>query len=1181
MKKEEIQTMLSQVDEKYIAEITESEINPDAEYAAEVSGEVEVVKHISHWRNWAAAAAALIVCVGLGVALVRPAIQRSQFEVADSAGCYDVLDSMSEEDFDKYFKGIPEESLTGLDLMSPVMQTENISPLGQKYFQTAKITFSSESGEPPVSKVQMDMENTESAHATIRIFDSRNSLTPEFEGLEPYHIDEYDVDFYGAYTVYDDTNPKYSSAEYFIYHNKLYALYTQDMTKKQTINLVYEILESDFSAKRLYLEYAMSEEDFIPYFINTEDNEDDILGNLNGSEAFSERYGKFTARVENVAPAVAKNHFNLIDIAFNDTSYSDRKAELQMMNSGNDNAIIRVYDNPELPEQLSQMTLYHLDDYDIDFYGIYRNQDTEMSHCLFAYHGKLYEIYTDNFSRKETVKLAYEVLESDFSAESLYQQYQFDIMSEEDFVPYFTYAKPDVSNLTYYKDDYYFDSQYGDFTLEVNNAVPPFRKNQFNTADYIWFNENSDRKARASMNNAEHGIQLTVYDNVQVDMNDFTTLSPYHLDDYDIDFYGLYKTHDTPIKCSTACVFRYHDRLYVMTATNFTRQETMKLVYEILDSDISAESLYQQYCGDIVHMEDSRIITLEAANELEFCKGKIPQLDVLNGENEKINGRNLGMNGEYIYNHLYDDSDLILYNDSLGYHQNEDGEQLSYTYSNAECYLHITYTSFLPDHVNLAEHYSPKITLQYPFSTPVDGQDENSRLRYWDFWLDLGSCYVNLDGLCSMNQEADFVNGLNNIVINQQQDAQEKQSTLASTNQMELCRNLVPQMVEVGDMRFNKTITALTESEPIKSVKLEYSDAKMTKGFTVNYSNMDLALADIAVPVITADQITEEGLENAGIFTEYQGFFIDCQQCLIDISLSNCTKEEMMPYLTELKNLIETYDSQNTDLQEFTQNQSYLWHGLIPEIQSFGNLKFAGVTDDSRPDYSASHYELLYQDEENPEHKLSVICSYDSNADSIQNAVGLKLGTLEAVPIMGGDGSLNAYELHAGLFNIQVNAYHCTWEELNLYLTEMDTLIEKNYHAADTILKALNEQEVCKNWIPDLWSLNNFYFQYAVTNLSLDENAPTIELFYQDKERNSSFSCIFMKNRDTTSVEDTDIDTLTDTWIVENIINVLDEMPVMMIDCHDYYVRVSAKNCSAEDAGNYLFDLSGNYREHH
>ena len=133
-------------------------------------------------------------------------------------------------------------------------------------------------------------------------------------------------------------------------------------------------------------------------------------------------------------------------------------------------------------------------------------------------------------------------------------------------------------------------------------------------------------------------------------------------------FTDFIKNHDgNPIQNSTMGIFQYHDKLYILNLTDFTRQETMKLVYEILDSDISAESLYQQYCGDFVSTEDSRTITLEEANELEFCKGMIPQLDTLTGENEQSNGRNLGMDGEYIYDNLYDDSDLLLDKDTVLY----------------------------------------------------------------------------------------------------------------------------------------------------------------------------------------------------------------------------------------------------------------------------------------------------------------------------------------------------------------------------------------------------------------------------------------------------------------------------------------------------------------------------------
>ncbi len=996
MKREEVQRMLSQVDEKYISEITESGTDSEIEYADEVSGEVEVVTHISHWRNWAAAAAALIVCVGLGAALIRPAMQRSQFQVADSAGCYDFIDSLTEEELDKYFLN-------------------------------------------------------------------------EIENLPDFPITE----------------------------------------------------------------------------------------------------TSFTSRFGNLASAVGKNLFDTMNVAFSETHDC---AEISTVNPEIGAVIARVWDNaPEL--DFSQAEAYHIDEYDVDFYGAYFQAVSEpmpASQSFFSYHGKLYNLYTDTLSKKETIRLVYEILDSDFSAKKLWLEYG---MSDEDFIPYFTYAKPDVSNLTYYKDDYYFDSQYGEFTLEVNNAVPPFRKNQFDTADYIWFNENSDRKARTSMHSADNSVLLTVYDNIQIDMNDFITLSPYHLDDYDIDFYGLYKTHDTPIKCSTACVFRYHDRLYVMTATNFTRQETMKLVYEILDSDISAESLYQQYCGDFVSAEDSRTITLEKANELEFCKGMIPQLDTLTGENEQSNGRNLGMDGEYIYDSLYDDSDLHLKKDTIGYYRDENGEQLSYSYSNAECYLHITYTSFLPDNAHLAEHYSPKITLNEPFSTLAENQDENSRLRNWDFWLDLGSCYVHLDGHCSMNQEDSFVNGLNNIIVGQQQETEDKSAALEAANQMELCKNLVPQMVTVGDMHFDKVVTALTETDPIKSVEIQYADDTMTKGFIINYSDMDLALADIAVPVLTTDQITEEGLTNAGIFTEYQGFFIDCQQCLIDISFTNCTKEEMMPYLTELKNLIETYDSENTDLQQFNQNK--LWGGLVPELQKIGSLEFQGISLVSPDDADALNYQVLYQEQNNPEHKLAVTYSY---GDNVQSIVSAKLGILDAVPVYGGDGNQRIFEFHAGKFFIEIETIGCTQEEIDTYLTETEKLLNKNYHASGAILEYLNQQEAFRNGIPEISQMNQLKFYSAVTNLTLDENAPEIEIHYVNEENlEQKLFCKFTKNPKTEATPLT----------IEEIDGNLQIEPgkyehfELFVDCHGWYAWIVGENCYKEDLDGYTMALAETYNASH
>ncbi len=854
MKREELQRMLSQVDEKYISEITESETTSEIEYADEVSGEVEVVTHISHWRNWAAAAAALLFCIGLGSFLIRPAIQRSQFEVADSAGCYDFIDSLTEETLDNYF----------------LNEIENL---------------------------------------------------PDF-----------------------------------------------------------------------------------PF----------------GTPSFTSSFG-------DIDSVIGKNLFNTMKVSF---SEMHECAEISMVNSGTGIVIARVWDNPS-ESDFSQAKAYHIDDYDVDFYGAFLDANTEpmpVSHSIFSYHGKMYYLYADTLSKKETIRLVYEILDSDFSAKQLYLEYG---MSDEDFIPYFTYAKPDVSNLDYY-DETVLSEQYGDaYENSVDNIAPPVAEKYFSEAERLFLNSGTGKSAKFNMSNPEHSLVLSIYDNPQIDMNTFTTLTPCHLDDYNIDFYGLYKYHDgNPIQNSTMGIFQYHDKLYILNVTNFTRQETMKLVYEILDSDISAESLYQQYCGDIVHMEDSRIITLEDANELEFCKGMIPQLDTLMGENEQINHRNLGMDGEYVYDNLYDDSDLLLDKDSLNYHQNEDGEQLSYSYSNPECYLHIIYTSFLPDNVNLAEHYSPKVTLQYPFSTPVKGQDENSRLRKWDFWLDLGTCYIGLDGYCSMNQEDAFINGLNHILVLQSQTQYEYETTLMQMNQLDFCKNLIPQMTEVNDMKFDSSIDASSAvPEERAYIVLYYWNEARDKGFSADFSNLNIDLMDVAVPVFTADRLTEEELLKAGVSAEYKGFIIQHKKGIINIAL-NCEIADMMPWITELKSLLETYDSENTDLQQFNQNE--LWGGLVPEIQKIGNLEFQGITPVSPDDVDALNYQVLYQEKNNPEHQITVI--YSESYPVQTEATPLMIEELDG-NLQIESGQYEHFELLIDChgYYVQITGENCDKEELDSY----------------------------------------------------------------------------------------------------------------------------------------------------
>ena len=380
-------------------------------------------------------------------------------------------------------------------------------------------------------------------------------------------------------------------------------------------------------------------------------------------------------------------------------------------------------------------------------------------------------------------------------------------------------------------------------------------------------------------------------------------------------------------------------------------------------------------------------------------------------------------------------------------------------------------------------------------------------------------------------------------------------------------------MVEVGDMHFDKVVTALTETEPIKSVEIQYADETGTKGFTINYSDMDLALADIAVPVITTDQITEEGLANAGIFTEYQGLFIDCQRCLIDISFTNCTKEEMMPYLTELKNLIEKYDSENTDLQQFNQNE--LWGGLVPEIQNIGSLEFQRISLVSPDDADALNYQVLYQEKNNPEHKLAVTYSY---GDNVQSIVSAKLGILDEVPVYGGDGSAEFLNSMQENSFIEIETIGCTQEGIDLYLNATETLLDKNYHASGAILEYLNQQEFCRNQIPEISGMNDMIFTCAVTNLTLDENAPEIEIHYVNEENpEQKLFCKFTKTPQTEATPLT----------IEEIDGNLQIEPgqyehfELLIDCYGWYAWIVGENCYKEDLDCYTMALAETYKANH
>jgi len=671
MKKEDLNQMLSLVDEKYINEITEPGFH-DFDSEIEVSGEVQVVKHVSHWRTWAAAAAALIVCVGFGGFLARQAVIRQQEFSVGSEASVDFIESLSEEELDNYFlneiENLPDFPHTQID-----SRTEHIiPPIGKNQADTGNIGFSQTH-----DYAEFSMVNPGTCAVIMRVFDTAPDL--DFSQAEAYHIDDYDVDFYGVYgqTV---SEPMPYSQSFFSYHGRMYHLYTDTLDKKEVIRLVYEILDSDFSAKSLYLEYATTEEDLIPYFTELPSDVSDL--DYYHETALYQQYGDYYENsVDNIAPPIAGNWFDRAEQLFLNNG-EDKTARFNM--ATNDHSLLlAIYDNPQIDmSEFTSLNPCHIDGYDIDFYGIYKTQDGDPIHNstmgIFRYHDKLYILHTTDFSRKETMKIVYEILDSELSANDLYEQYKLDIQSDEELQAYFKGVPEHIL------DPSQEDSAPVDPYFHIENVSLPIKTSWSNNAQIFFTSADGTAPATKAqidfLNGSELPACVQVYDRITELPESFAETEPYHLDDYDVDIYGKFE-NDSLVQAlphyHSITYFEYHNRFYLVNTNQLSRKETIQLIYDVLDADFSASGLYEQYTGDIVSSEDERtteetvpetVLDLHTANHLDFCYGLVPEFYALSGENQRaIDGGNMTMSDEITYENTYDDSDLIFDADSIRY----------------------------------------------------------------------------------------------------------------------------------------------------------------------------------------------------------------------------------------------------------------------------------------------------------------------------------------------------------------------------------------------------------------------------------------------------------------------------------------------------------------------------------
>ena len=483
-----------------------------------------------------------------------------------------------------------------------------------------------------------------------------------------------------------------------------------------------------------------------------------------------------------------------------------------------------------------------------------------------------------------------------------------------------------------YYDETALSEQYGHDYGEVDNITPPIAGNWFDKANQLFLNDNAEsRSAHFIMDRSDSSLNLVIaldiYDNPQIDMNEFTSLTPYHIDDYNMDFYGLYKTFDgDPIRNITKGIFLYHDKLYILHTTNFSRKETMQIVYEILDSGLSANDLYEQYTGDIISWEDERtteetvpeaVLDLKTANKLAFCYGLVPEFYTMNGENQReIDGSNMTMDGEYSYENTYDDSELLWNADSIQYTENDEQEELSYKYTNEDCELNVyyfTYTDELRENsaVPWTEDTSLKTLLKEPYCTNAEGQDDNSRLKNFDFIVDLGNhTAVQLTGTCTVNHIDYFILQLR--VMTASFDAvPDKEALFAEMNAQPYCMGIIPEVQDI-DILHLKTANIYSDEPDGAStqvdLKYEYHE-RQEYVIPDEHPYMIIAFFDETENegLLSVDELTEEKLEEMGAFSEDVCWFaVKHPYGSVSICAGYCTKEQIMTYVNLLKERIES-----------------------------------------------------------------------------------------------------------------------------------------------------------------------------------------------------------------------------------------------------------------------------------
>lgn len=256
MTKDDLKRMMSLVDEQYIDEITlaDPEFAEDFEAAEVEHITVQEAPRRQSWRIWAALAAAVILCVPVGIGMTGGfRMLPEELHVGRSSGTdwAAFVDSLSDEEIAGYFCCDPEviPEIEREELAASIV-TDSV-PFATEYTQKNLKFFRNDAGTIDQAAVILNISCNRIFTVTMQ-----DSETPVEIVAEPVFLPKFeDVAFYGAKLppspdILEEVDN--GTLCYFRIGNTDYSIYSINMSQRELLTHIYEVMDSAATPDSLY-----------------------------------------------------------------------------------------------------------------------------------------------------------------------------------------------------------------------------------------------------------------------------------------------------------------------------------------------------------------------------------------------------------------------------------------------------------------------------------------------------------------------------------------------------------------------------------------------------------------------------------------------------------------------------------------------------------------------------------------------------------------------------------------------------------------------------------------------------------------------------------------------------------------------------------------------------------------